>query len=315
MKLPVSHAVPFAVLIFLASCSAGGGSLAAPPPPPAANGPAADYPVVTGDPFTIDGTTYTPVDKLNYDAVGYAAIGSEGGGGISGAHKTLPLPSYVEVTSLTSGKTILVRIERRGPMTNDLLVELSPGAADQLGIAGMAKAPVRVRRVNPPEAERAMLRGGQPAPGRMDTPKSLLAVLMRKLGTQESVNVAPPEPAKAEPVKAEPAKPGHPDTYGKPLYVPPPAGTPTPVSSPVPAPAPAAPVKAAITGSYLIQVATFSSQDRADKAAASLKGSVKPAGRFWRMILGPFASKAEAAAALAKAKGAGYSDARIQRAD
>jgi hypothetical protein len=61
-------------------------------------GPAGDYPMVLGAPFMVDGVTYTPADTMNYDAVGYA--GEDGGEGISGAHHTLPLPSYVEVTAL-----------------------------------------------------------------------------------------------------------------------------------------------------------------------------------------------------------------------
>jgi len=154
MRLPVKHVASFAALTLLGgslltSCSAGGGQPKTTPPASAANGPAADYPVVIGEPFAIGSTTYTPVDKLNFDAVGYASVGADGGQGVSAAHKTLPLPSYVEVTALDTGKTILVRVERRGPMTNDRVIELSPGAVAQLGVG--EKAPVRIRRVNPPE--------------------------------------------------------------------------------------------------------------------------------------------------------------------
>ena len=99
-----------------------------------ANDPSADYPVVIGEPFTIDGVTYTPEDTLNYDRVGYATIDENAGEGVTGAHRTLPLPSYVEVTSLDSGRTILVRIENRGPMSNDRLLALSPTALSQLGV-------------------------------------------------------------------------------------------------------------------------------------------------------------------------------------
>ena len=130
MRFPVNHALPLAALVMLAACGGGGGEKAnSATLPPVTSGPGADYPIVVGEPFTIAGVTHTPVDKLNYDAVGYAAVGSEGGGGVTIAHKTLPLPSYAEVTSLDTGKTILVRVERRGPMDNDRLIELSPGAA------------------------------------------------------------------------------------------------------------------------------------------------------------------------------------------
>jgi len=111
-------------------------------------GPAGDYPVVLGDPYSVDGQIYTPVDTTSYDEVGYAAPGNMGGAGITAAHKTLPLPSYVEVTSLVTGKTILARVERRGPMTGDRLISLSQDAQTQLGSED--GTPVRVRRVNPP---------------------------------------------------------------------------------------------------------------------------------------------------------------------
>jgi rare lipoprotein A len=248
--------------------------------------------MVIGDPFTIAGKAYTPADTLNWDEVGYAATGEAGGSGISAAHKTLPLPSYVEVTSLDSGRTILVRVERRGPMTNEAIVELSPGAAAQLGIAGEARAPVRVRRVNPPEQERALLRGGGQAPERMETPKGLLSVLRRKLEKQEPLAVPGPVAAATEEREAVEAK-----------------------ATPVPAPPLPSAAKPAVTGKFSVQVATFSTEDRAKKAAARLDATVIHPGRFWLMRLGPFATRAEAEAALAKARRAGYSDARILRAD
>jgi len=307
MRLPVSRVATLAVLIVLGGCATGAGSPSASLPPLSTKGPAADYPVVTGDPFTIDGVTHTPVDRLNYDAVGYASAGSDGGEAISAAHKTLPLPSYAEVTELETGKTILVRIERRGPMTNDRLVELSPGASAQLGIAGKAKAPVRLRRVNPPEAERALLRNGQLVPERMETPKALLNVLMRKLGQQEHLDTLAPVPAKPAPAPK--------GSQTAPAPAPAPAPALPPKTKPAPQPAAAKTTKPTASGAFLVQVAAFSTQERADKAAGALGGHVRQAGRFWRMQLGPFAGKAEADAALAKARTAGYSDARIQRAD
>ncbi len=144
-----------------------------------ANGPASDYPVTIGDPYIVSGVTYTPSDVWNYDEVGYVVMDRAGGSTISGSNHTLPLPSYVEVTSLDTGKTILVRLERRGPMNGAQLIGLSPGAIAQLGLSPTTA--VRVRRVNPPEAERSALRAGQRVPDRMDTPMSLVAVLKLKL--------------------------------------------------------------------------------------------------------------------------------------
>jgi rare lipoprotein A len=333
MRSPVRHSLPLVALVFVTACF-GGGARPGDVPVEPANGPAADYPVVVGDPFTVDGVTYTPKDSMNFDAVGFAAAGPEGGDAVSGAHRTLPLPSYVEVTALDSGKTILVRIERRGPMAGKAQVELSPGAALQLGYTGQPQFPVRVRRVNPTEPERALLRSGQPAPARMDTPKSLLAVLMRKLETQEGVirPVLAPEP-ELTPVPAPSASPvPKPTPKATPRAVPKPAATPkaAPTAAATPEAVPKATPKAAATpkpaasprpeapsgpGRYTIRVGTYANKANADAAAKKTGGSAVQSGKLWIVRTGPFASETQAKAALAKAKSAGYSDATIQRAN
>lgn len=291
MRLPVNHALALTALVLLTGCLPGGdrpekrASM-----PPAAVGPAADYPMVIGEPFTIGETAYRPEDRLNYDAVGRAAIGTEGGEAVSISHKTLPLPSYAEVTSLETGRTILVRVERRGPMSNDRLVELSPGAAAQLGLL-VDGTPIRIRRVNPPEPERALLRAGARATERMETPKPLVAVLLRRLNGSGTINAALPVPARS----AEPS----------------PTAKPAEARPANRQPAPPAPTVA--PGNLEVQVGAFSTRERAERAAASVSGNVVPAGKLFRVRIGPLATQVEAEAALAKARSAGYSDARIQR--
>lgn len=318
MRSSVDRFLPFSALILLAA--AGGTALAKDAPAPLPSGPAADYPIVLGEPFTINGTTYVPADKLNVDQVGYAYADRDGGSAVSGAHRTLPLPSYVEVTSLDTGKTILVRIERRGPMSGDGLVALSPGAIAQLGANGAGKTPVRVRRVNPPEIERAALRRGDRAPERMETPKSLVAVLLRKLnpglpGAAPAPGSQPLPPAVAPVAGAPGSKPARP-AAARPATATPPVVAAAPKPAPKPAPVAAAPASAApVRGGSVVQVGAFSNKANAEASAAKVGGQVSPAGRLWRVRIGPFAAPAEAAAALAKARGAGYSDARIQRAD
>lgn len=315
MRLPVDRFLPISAFILLAAC--GGATHAEVASPPVTVGPGADYPIVVGAPFTIDGVTYTPADKMNVDQVGYAYSGgassdNAGGAAISTAHRTLPVPSYVEVTSLETGKTILVRVERRGPMTGDGLIELSPGATAQLGINPAGKTPVRVRRVNPPEIERAALRRGERAPDRMDTPKSLVAVLLRKLnpGLPGAAPAAAtlPGPASVAATVAGDHKPPV-------AAVKPPRAAVTAPKPATAAPKPAAPTQLPAHGGSVVQVGAFSSKANAEASAAKVGGSVSPAGRLWRVRMGPYAAPGEAAAALAKAKGAGYSDARIQRAD
>lgn len=316
MRSSVDRFLPFSALILLAAWGSAASAKDTAPLP--TSGPAADYPIVLGAPFTIDGTTYAPTDKLNVDQVGYAYADGEGGAAISGAHRTLPLPSYVEVTSLDTGRTILVRIERRGPMTGDGLVTLSPGATAQLGINAVGKTPVRVRRVNPPEVERAALRRGDRAPERMDTPKSLVAVLLRKLnpglpGAAPAPGSTPlPTPA-AVPVPVTGTKAPKPAASRPVTAAPASASSHSAAAAPKAAVTPAAP--ASMRGRSVVQVGAFSSKANAEASAAKVGGHVSPAGRLWRVRMGPYAAPGEAAAALAKAKGAGYSDARIQRAD
>jgi rare lipoprotein A len=304
-------------------------------PPADVSGPAGDYPVTLGDPFLVNGTTYTPADTLNYDAVGTAVLLDAGVSRISGAHRTLPVPSYVEVTSLDSGRTILVRLDQRGPMTGDGLVALSPMAWAQLGLPVGGNAPVRVRRVNPPEQERALLRTGQTAPLRMDTPAGLLAALRRKLGVEPPVGELPvtikpttvgPNAVKPDAVKVAAAKP--PKVGAKPAAAPKAALPAKPAPAPKPVPVVSAPSQqsgesatvaakqpasasgTASSGRYYVQVGAFSQRANAELAARKAGGSAVQAGRVWRVRSGPYASTAQADTALAKARRAGYADAR-----
>lgn len=324
MRLRINHLWPLGALVLLNGCILGGGARTASQPAPLANGPAADYPVVIGKPFTIGDVTYTPTDAMNYDAVGYASVAPQKGGGVTASHKTLPLPSYAEVTSLKSGRTILVRVENRGPMTNDRLIELSPEAAAQLGLSDTDKAPVRVRRVNPPEQERALLRAGKEAPERMETPQALLKVLNRKLAEHSPLSPASPAPAPAashagtgepgyKPVVAATKAPGPASTVtsqsGRTIATEATVAASTP---PPPASSETAKPKAA-RKDFVVQVAAFSTQARADAAAKSLDAKVSKPGKYWLVRLGPYASQAAASGGLAKARAAGYRDARIQR--
>ncbi|WP_395332915.1 septal ring lytic transglycosylase RlpA family protein [Novosphingobium sp. BL-8H] len=135
-----------------------------------------DVPVRVGPPYKVRGVTYTPANQPGYDVLGYATwYGKESGNQvangerfrpdwITAAHKTLPLPSYVEVTSLDTGRRILVRVNDRGPYGESArVIDLSRGAAEALGIRAKGKAAVRVRVVDPSEKDRAALRKGKTA--------------------------------------------------------------------------------------------------------------------------------------------------------
>ncbi len=348
--------------LLLSGCGGGGSvSRSLDTAPPKVAGSVADYPVKLGEPYEMGGATYIPVDVFNYDEAGYASwYGQELSGrntangelfnpdGITGAHRTLPLPSYVEVTALDTGKTILVRLNDRGPASPDRVIDLSAGAARQLGIMEKGAVPVRVRRVNPPEAERAMLRTGQPVAMRMDTPESLLVPLRRRLeGTARPANaaataaVAPSAPAamasekpakkvaaaKANP-KPAPSAPT-PRAQGSDRFIVEGQGqgqgqrpriaenstgdnraTLEPETKSKPAAAPA-------SGSspYFVQVAAFGSKARADELAKRIGAStqVSSDGKVYRVRYGPYANAEAAQQGVTLAKRNGYQGVRIQQ--
>jgi len=155
-------ALALACSLVLAACVGGGGG------GKIRYRPVSDVPVRVGPPYTIKGVTFVPAVDPAYDFLGYASwygheSGSQTANGerfipewITAAHTTLPLPSYVEVTDLTTGRTILVRVNDRGPFINGSgrIIDLSHGAARQLGTLGRGVVPVRVRIANPPESDR-----------------------------------------------------------------------------------------------------------------------------------------------------------------
>jgi rare lipoprotein A len=184
---------------------------------------------------------------------------------------------------------------------------------------------VRVRRVNPPEQERAALRRHGQAAERLETPAALLKVLRGKLvpvRTAASSPVAQPPKPKPMIAQTKPANAGRPGAdFDRPVAaskpVIPPAktppkaaatpGKPLPTPKPTPVPPPA-PVKA---GGYVVQVGAYSSQSRADALAKSLGGRVEPAGGVWRVRLGPYATKQAAQAGVRTAAGKGFENATI----
>lgn len=155
--------------------------------------PVSDTPVRIGRAYTVRGVTYIPAEQPGYDEVGYASwYGNESGNrtargekfrpaGISAAHPTLPLPSYVEVTELTSGRTVLVRVNDRGPFARGRIIDLSRGAAKLLGVDRQGHIAVRVRLTVPSEKDRKRLRKGKAAEDRPSLTGEALAAQRRRL--------------------------------------------------------------------------------------------------------------------------------------
>ncbi len=131
-------------------------------PPPAPSAPTAALPanVKIGKPYHIDGRWYHPRHEPDYDRVGIASwYGSDFHGlatangevfdmhAVSAAHTTLPLPSLVRVTNLENGRSIVLRVNDRGPFVGDRIIDLSRAAARELGFERAGLAKVRVQFV------------------------------------------------------------------------------------------------------------------------------------------------------------------------
>lgn len=187
------------------------------PAPSKPQGPAADTPVKIGKPYQVAGIWYYPSDDSDYDEVGLASwYGAQFHGGqtangerfdmdrVGAAHKTLPLPSYVEVTALDTGRTILVRINDRGPFVTNRIIDLSRRSAQLLGIERLGVSRVRVRRVYPSDADRLRLRWGGPASERPYATSSELAALRQRLAARPAEPKAPARVAAAVPDEAVP---------------------------------------------------------------------------------------------------------------
>lgn len=120
-------------------------------------------------PYTVLGKTYYPKTTSNgYKEVGIASwYGTKFHGqptangekydlyGMTAAHKTLPLPSYVKVTNLENGRSVILRVNDRGPFHSNRIIDLSFAAAKKLGYADSGTAKVRVEGIDPQQWEKS----------------------------------------------------------------------------------------------------------------------------------------------------------------
>lgn len=247
-------------------------------PQPTYSPPPQDYADPTAGATGPSGSSRPAAGEVRYDEVGYAGVrGVEGGdttaGAVVGVHRSLRAGSFVEVTSLETGRTILVLIT--GSLGGaDHPIDLSPAAARLLG-AGGSRLPVRVRKVTAPPPDQAALRAGQPASERFDAPPVLLNALRKQLPAAGFAN--------------------------RPVATPPSAGPGAPYIRP------GAPARSG----YYVQIAALSSQARAQALADSLGGFVRPGNGLYRVQIGPFATAGEAQSARSDVARRGYADARV----
>ena len=121
-------------------------------------------PIVSGTmrPYQVRGRWYRPSEQPDYDQTGLASWYGDAFNGrptatgerfdmnaLTAAHKTLPLPALVEVTNLENGRRVVLRVNDRGPFVDDRIIDLSRGAATELGLIQRGVGRVRVRYVGP----------------------------------------------------------------------------------------------------------------------------------------------------------------------
>ena len=265
-----------------------------------------------GEPYQIDNVWYYPREQPDYDETGiaswygptfYGKRTANGevydGNALTAAHKTLPLPVNVRVTNLDNGKSVVVRVNDRGPYARGRIIDLSRRAAELLDVVQTGTARVRVTYLGKAD----LTPGGAPEP---ETPVAIANAL--------------------------PAVPSG-QVQSAPLATVPGAAVAPPVTlRPLPVPVPSAPVELASTepsgqvdrvpvpaATHLyVQVGAFSNQANARRLMASVGGdlrisTVQRNGQtLYRVRSGPLASVGDADGALSRISGqSGGEDARI----
>ena len=236
----------------------------------------------------------------------------------SAAHKTLPLPSFARVTNLSNGKSVIVRVNDRGPFHDGRVIDLSYAAAVKLGVRQAGTAKVEVRALTPGDDDRGpdmrTVETPPPAPATpsaMDRIVGALPIATANAGERKPGEVEPSPPGpwrfdmrqdgktmtadefdawmKARQVHVATGKPGEPVK-----------AVPRAVAPPVAAPAaPREMPREMPKSGVVLQVASFSARANAERALAMLEGAgirdarlldaVAAGQKVWRLRVGPIA--------------------------
>lgn len=334
--------------------------VADPAPPQAKTADAAkpgNYKV--GKPYQIEGTWYYPAEDYNYTETGIASwYGTDFHGkytangelydmnDLTAAHRTLPMPSLVRVTNLDNGRSIVIRVNDRGPFARGRIIDVSRRSAQLLGFEQVGTAKVRVDILA--DESRQIAAQARRTPGPDDekpTAAPVGQVAVQTLAPPPGATAAPPPtPQAARPTYSTPPQlsAASAPRAGRPVANPPPptvaaqdparpnatqaqvaATTPQPAASADPAATPTTtgqvtvvPVQA--TNIY-VQAGAFSNPQNAQRLSNTLS-TIAPSQLsyvlvgtqpMYRVRLGPAASVADADSMLARVVAAGYPEARI----
>ena len=276
-------------------------------------------------PYVVMGQSYTPMTELTpYRARGVASWygrryhGKQTSSGepydmysMTAAHPVLPIPSYVRVTNVSTGKSVVVRVNDRGPFIDSRLIDLSYTAAHRIGVLGGGSAVVEVETIIPD--------GSAPTTAMAIAPSRSRIAAARAAAAQTAAAAAaapppvPPAPAAAErsaqvdPIAAIAAAARDPVPAAAPLAEPAKDAAP-PITAATARPeisATGSPRSAAMDtgGGVYLQLGAFGSRENAESYLARAKVQVEwvaqllhlfPRDGMFRVHAGPYASSSEA---------------------
>lgn len=199
--------------------------------------------------------------------------------GMTAAHRTLPIPSYVRVRHARSGKSVILRVNDRGPFARGRVIDVSYAAAVQLGLVGPGVGEVTVERL---------------------TFEAIRTGAWRQTDD-------PGDPAVAQAPPPEPAPPLAPPMTLPPMALPPPAAEPVVAGGPTPT---ARAYTPAARG-FWVQLAALSRRDGVERiqqqVASELAGLLPMLAVFhesalYKLKIGPFVSRDEAQEAAGRAR-------------
>lgn len=250
-------------------------------------------------PYTVLGKRYVPITDPDrpYKAQGVASwYGKKFHGNstsigerydmyaMTAAHPTMPLPSYARVTSRANGRTVIVRVNDRGPFHRGRIIDLSYTAAHKLGLIGRGSGEVTVERILPEEIRLAQSRGSVITATGGTAPESNAETITSTPLPSPTLSMTELEPTPVATASL--------------------ASTPASVMS---ASAANAQPSAAASGVYL-QIGAFSQPANAqalvqrvngqlDASAANTPAVVQQSGPLYRVRLGPYADRETAMSA------------------
>ncbi len=312
-----SAAAALFLSVALASCATPSRQDASIPGVPPGPHPGGTGIYKVGNPYEVAGEWYYPREQPDYDETGIASwYGSDFHGRltsngevfdrniVSAAHPTLPLPVNVRVTNLDNGRSLVVRVNDRGPFKKGRLIDLSERAADLLGYKQGGTARVRVTYLG-----KAPLDPGGLVPPFEPTDEAIVTAVNAAPTPKVSAGNLPPVPG----VQSAALRPSDAAIAAAPasltVVLPEPKPAPEPQLTQVPVPS--------ATAIY-VQAGAFASVENANRVVARLHevgaklSPVKRDGKpLYRVRIGPFQDVNQADAALAKVTALGHDGAAI----